>query len=175
AIEVGVDPRAGDMLRQQQWNAESEHVLRYLAPGDAQRATLPKRVERQRHMQHKRAIEQNGNGRIGPQRVDHRQHRFHSGDGDDAEAVIDEMRHDIGEEDQARHQPQTPNHGLSFDAPHGAASPSVESIPDWITTAALLFPKNFLVSPRIIGTRGESPPRPTVTVAKEGDDDARWT
>src|ERR1700759_1122691 len=55
-------------------------------------------------------IEHESNRRVRPNRIDHRQHRFHCCDRNDAEAMIDEVRDDVREEDQTRNQAQAPDH-----------------------------------------------------------------
>jgi hypothetical protein len=64
AVERGSNASIGHVLRKEQGHSEPENVLNGFCGQELEQTALPDRVERKRHMNHKRAIEKGADRRI---------------------------------------------------------------------------------------------------------------
>src|SRR5690242_11616550 len=95
--DTGMEHIARDGERHAKRTAE----LRSLGRRHLERATLPKRPKRQAIMNGKGAIKRKRAEITRPDAIDAAQQPIHRADGNETEAVIEEMRRHVGEHDEA--------------------------------------------------------------------------
>ena len=122
AVEFVEQPRADDMLDQQDRDDQAEHDLAGLPARHAQRAPLVEPPQHQRQMGRHGAVQRHGADRIAPQREEPRAAALELLERDQAERMVGQMRRDISEQHQARPQPQPSDHGPALATVAGGAS-----------------------------------------------------
>src|SRR6185437_2631062 len=113
--ELGAEEGIGDarrqhVLDQNEGDEEAERILRRLDRAQTQRLALPQRVEGQHEMREERAIERDRHRPGRPEPIEPVEHPLHHVERDEAEAVIEEMREEIAEEDEAGGQSDPSDH-----------------------------------------------------------------
>src|SRR6266496_3365000 len=112
AIEGVGDARLEDVVREKKRNRESEHELGRLGKRHLERAAQPERPKRQAVMGREGAVEEDGAELRRPIFVDVLERAIHGLDRNEAQAVIDEMGRHVCQHDEARSQPQPPDHAV---------------------------------------------------------------
>ena len=101
-IERRRDADAGDVKHQQQRNAQAKQELQRLGDLPAEFAAQINRPEAERHVREHRAVKNDRHRPAAPEHDLVVQEVVHRRDGDVAQRMIEQMRDDVGEEDQAR-------------------------------------------------------------------------
>src|SRR5262249_19759479 len=93
-------------------NRETEYELSCFRRRHLERTAQPERPQRQAVVDGERAIEEDAAERRRPVRVDVHERTIHRLDRDEAQAVVDEVAGHVGQHDQTRSQPQSPDHAV---------------------------------------------------------------
>src|SRR6267378_3443132 len=110
-VDLPRDPRADDVGDEQRRDRQPEHELRGLPERHAQRAALVERPEGERHVRDQRAVEQQRDERIAPQREEVDAAGLHRVEGDEAQRMIRQVRRHIREQYEAGPEPDAPCRG----------------------------------------------------------------
>ena len=140
AVERVGDPRVQDVIGEDERNRESEDELRRFGGGHPERAAQPQCPQRQAVMCRERAVEDETAERAPPNLVDKVKLAIHDLDRDEAQAVVDEMSRHVGEHDEARSQPEPPDHAFSHCLSSPPVAMSLLRPPRWIK---LSFPQRI--------------------------------
>ena len=114
-VDLPRDPRADDVGDEQRWDRQPERQLRGLPERHAQRAALVERPEREHHVRDQRAVEQQREERIAPQREEVDAAGLHRVEGDEAQRMIRQVRRHIREQYEAGPEPDAPCRGHDKD------------------------------------------------------------
>ena len=107
--QCAVEPHGAEMTGEPERNAQAEHELRDLNCRVAKMAPLIERPQAEREMHDGGSVERVIDDRNSPPPDVEPQPRFHRLVGNVAERVIEEMRKDVGEHDEAGSKPHLPH------------------------------------------------------------------